>query len=179
MLTVLILLPVALAEPTYGPIGGLDLSARALDQVVRLPDGRSLTYSVYQPRRAAYPTDMIAAAISAASELSVWQVFAITPGARPCSARPLDIFEVTTSALNDPTRFPERFVENRAAGRGPLWGYFDPGAVRDAIVVSDHGSWENRRILEHEIAHRWYAAFCMDRYTSMTSEAFAVVVAGR
>ena len=181
MLTALLLVAAAHADPPYARVAGLDLSVRTLYQFALLSDGESLTYNVYQPEGAAYPLDMVEAAVAASSATSVSQIHAIAPSARPCSHRSLDLYEIAVVSLNDPARFPERFLGNPLEGRGPLWGYFDPsagGSPVDVIVVSDHGAFEDRRILEHEVAHRWYAAYCMDSYTRMTSEEFAVRVAG-
>lgn len=180
MLTALLLIAVAHADPSYPPVAGLDFSVRTPYQFVLLSDGESLTYNVYQPEGAAYAIGMIEAAVAISSGASIRQIQAIAPNARPCSHPSLDIYEISEVSLNDPARFPERFIGNPLLGRGPLWGYFDPsagGSPGDVIVVSDHGPFENRRILEHEVAHRWYAAYCLDRYTSMSSEAFALRVA--
>lgn len=124
---------------------------------------------------------MIEAAVAASSATSVWQIHAIAPSARPCTHPSLDIYEIAVVSLNDAARFPERFIGNPLLGRSPLWGYFDPsagGLSVDVIVVSDHGPPVNRRIMEHEVAHHWFAAYCMERYTNMTSEELAVRVAG-
>lgn len=180
MLTGLLLLAAAQARTPYVPVAGLDMGTHTLYQFAVLSDGESLTYNVYQPQGAAYSTTMIADAVRASSEESLREIRAIAPGATPCVRRMLDIYEIAESALNDVARFPARFVGNPSEGRGPLWGYYDPNAATglEVIVVSAHGAVEDRRILVHEIAHRWYAAYCMDRYTTMTSEEFAVGVAG-
>ena len=180
MLTGLLLLAAAQAQTPYAPVAGLDVGTRTLYQFVVLPDGESLTYNVYQQQGASYATTMIADAVRASSEESLREIRAIAPGATHCVRRMLDIYEIAESALNDVARFPARFVGNPLEGRGPLLGYYDPNAATglEVIVVSDHGAVLNRRIVEHEIAHRWYEAYRVGRYTTMTSEEFAVKMAG-
>ncbi len=177
MLTALLLLAAAAhAESPYFRVAGQDLTTRTLYQLALLTDGESLTYNVYQPENPSYPISMIAAAVRDSSEESIREIRVIAPRAFQVSRPALNIYEISTDALNDPARFPAKFVEDPQRGLGPLWGFFDPVVIDgkvDAIVVSDHGLAADEGILRHEIAHRWYAAYCIDRYVTLTSEEFA------
>ena len=92
----------------------------------------------------------------------------------------VEIFEVSENELNNPSRFPAKYIGNKEIAKPNLWGYYDPRSSEsglDAIVVSPHGNnSENYRIIVHEIAHYWYESFCLSSHTRMTSEEFAVMI---
>ena len=97
--------------------------------------------------------------------------------------RPLDlieIYEISEAQLNNPQRFPANFIGNPATGKPNLWGFYDPRNSEfglDTIVVSPHGDDSiNFGLIVHEIAHFWYADFCLDEHMKMTSEQFAVMI---
>ena len=86
----------------------------------------------------------------------------------------LEIYEVSESDLNNSSRFPLTYVAS-----GKVWGYFDSRRderLINSIVVTPHTEYENYQILTHEIAHHWYSAYCLDQYTSKTSEEFAIQI---
>jgi len=181
------LLPIfaaVLASTTYAPVDGLDFSNRTGAIDAKFTNGIELRYEVFLPESAHYTAELIQKAIYESTVNSMFEIQKVVPLERQCSESSdnfLEIYEISGENLNDSSRFPEKYVGNQSENRGPLLGYYDPRPYEskvDAIVLSDHGNKENYKIVVHEIAHYWYNTYCLARHTEMTSEEFALKIAG-
>lgn len=168
---------------TYTPVEGLDLPIKSEVIDTKFTNGVELRYRTSQISGPQYSKEMVSKAIYIATVDSMFEIQKLMPLEKRCEPDNfLEIYEIKESDLNDSTRFPERFVGNPSENRGPLWGYYDPRPYEnkvDSIVVSNHGDRENYRIMVHEIAHYWYNTYCLDSFSTMTSEEFALRIQGQ
>jgi hypothetical protein len=138
-------------------------------------EGQPLNYSFYKKKKTSYSKQLIENAILASSLSSLSKIKEIKNDIVPCRPNEtLEIYELSISQLNDKERFPEVFSYNKN-----VWGYFDPRPKEkniNSILVTQQSEFNGFQILTHEIAHHWYSAYCLEEYTSMTSEEFAVKV---
>lgn len=164
----------------YTPVEGISFEKITSPETFEFIGDTKLTISTYRPDKSTYYDELFYKAIYSSAVVSLKKVQSLGALNKKCSPDDLvEIYEISESSLNDPSRFPKEFIGGQGNGRGSLWGYFDPRVSEsgyDAIVLSPHNESENYRILVHEMAHHWYATFCLDRYTNTTSEEFAVSV---
>ena len=179
------LLALIVSASAYTPVDGLDLSNKSEVISAKFTDGVELRYQVSQsasPETAHLSKEMMSKAVGIATVSSMFEIQKLTPLKYQCDrGNLLEIFEISEKDLNDPSRFPKQYIYDPEKGQGPLWGYYDPRPYEDkvdSIVISNHGDQQNYRIMVHEIAHYWYSAYCLERYSSMTSEQFATKIAG-
>lgn len=181
------LLPIfaaVLASTQYAPVDGMNFPNKSGVIDARFTNDIELRYEVFRPEAAHYTEELIQKAIYEATVSSMFEIQKIIPLERRCEGSSdnfLEIYEIDSADLNDSSRFPEKYVGNQSENRGPLLGFYDPRpyeAKVDAIVVSDHGEKANYTIMVHEVAHYWYNTYCLSRYTEITSEEFALKIAG-
>lgn len=139
-----------------------------------------LTFQLHRQASTAYPDPLIYGALYFASLYSWKRIEPMGAIDHLCKRNnTLDIYEVSLEQLNDSHRFPLDSLPNAGTQAGPVWGYFEPREMRggnDVIVLTPHDEATSKTVMYHEVAHYWYSAFCLERYTSMTSEEFAVAV---
>ena len=168
----LLLASVALA---YRPVDGIFLSSLVERKNIQITEKNSLSYSVTRMQKTSYSTGLVTKSILDSSLESIRTIESSFGKIEPC--RPseyLEVYEVSESDLNNSSRFPLTYVTS-----GEVWGYFDPRRderLINSIVVTPHTEYENYQILTHEVAHHWYSAYCLDQYTSETSEEFALQI---
>jgi hypothetical protein len=164
----------------YTPTEGIDFERITSPETFDFIGDTKLTISTYRAKESSYYDELFYKAIYSSTVVSLGKVQSLGVLNKKCSQNDLvEIYEISETSLNDPSRFPKEFIGGQGNGRGSLWGYFDPRISEpgyNSIVLSPHNESENYRILVHEIAHHWYATFCLDRYTNSTSEEFAVAV---
>ncbi len=163
----------------YPPVDGIPFATR--EEQVFGSSPNQTRFELSRQQNSEYSDALIAQAIEASSRLSMIAIFKADPNRRQCSVGDtVELYEVSVGTLNDPSRFPAKFMADYAEGRGPLWGFYDPRAAEsriDSIVVSSHGLSEDYHILVHEMAHYWYAVYCMNYVGQQTSEQFAEMIA--
>ena len=139
-----------------------------------------LRFQIHRQAETAYPDQLIYSALYFGSLISWKKIEPMGAIDRLCKRNnTLDIYEVSLEQLNDRRRFPMDRVPGAGALLGVVWGYFEPqgfSSENDVIVVTSRDALSNSRVLYHEIAHYWYSAFCLERYTTLTSEEFAMAV---
>jgi hypothetical protein len=165
----------------YTPVRGLDFPNKTEVKEYEFYHGIKFKFQISRQKITEYYDKLIYQAIYFSSLASWKKIEPMGLIDRQCDGDDLvEIFEISESELNNPSRFPAQYIGNRELGRFNLWGYYDPRATEpgfDAIVVSPHGDdAENYRIIVHEIAHYWYNSFCLDSYIRMSSEDFAVMI---
>ena len=179
LLSMLLALWTTSAE-AYTPVAGLSFASVALVEDTTFAHGWHLRVRAHRRAETAYPDDLLAQALYMGTLQSMRAARRL--GAENKLCRPgaeIDLYEIREDALNDPRRFPARFIGGGDTGRGPLWGYFDPmpsDRLHDVIVVSPQTPQSSYRIAAHEIAHYWYSVLCLDRVTDQSSEAFAKAI---
>ena len=164
----------------YEPIEGLTFERLTPVEEFDFVGDTKLTITTYRQQNSFYYDELFYKAIYSSTVVSLKKVQSLGALHKKCAEDDMvEIYEISEKDLNDPARFPKEFIGGQGNGRGSLWGYFDPRISEpgyNAIVLSPHSESENYRILVHEIAHHWYATFCLERYTNITSEDFAVSV---
>ena len=171
-MSLLLLVSIALA---CRPVDGIFPSSLVERKTIQITEKNSLSYSVTRMKKTSYSARLITKSILDSSLESIRTIKSSIGNIEPC--RPLEyleIYEVSKSDLNNSSRFPLTYVAS-----GEVWGYFDPRRderLINSIVVTPHTEYENYQILTHEIAHHWYSAYCLDQYTSKTSEEFAIQI---
>jgi hypothetical protein len=158
----------------YSPIKDIYFSKNIENKTI-LAEGSSLSYSFFRKEKTTYSLEMSRKAILASSVASLKEIRVIKKDIMPC--RPddhLEIYELSTSQLNNKDRFPETYIYKK-----DIWGYFDPRPDEvkiNSIIVTQQSEFNNFQILTHEVAHHWYSSYCLEEYTKMTSEEFAVKI---
>jgi hypothetical protein len=171
-MTLLLLTAVALA---YQPVDGISFSATVEKNTIQITEKNKISYSMTRMQKTSYSSSLVAKSIADSSLESIRSIESRFEGIDPC--RPseyLEIYEINSSELNNSFRFPLVYATS-----SEVWGYFDPRRDERAInsiVVTPHTEYENYQILTHEVAHHWYSAYCLDEYTSQTSEEFAIQI---
>jgi len=164
----------------YEPVRGIDFPQKTTVEEYNFYHDISLRFTVNRQNNTGYNNELLYRAIVVSSAASFKEIQSLGAIEKRCTPNDiLEIFEIREDQLNSPNRFPEQFIGTDENGRDPLWGYFDPRMSEpgyNAIVVSPHSPDSNYRVLVHEVAHHWYATFCLERYTSLTSEEFAVEI---
>lgn len=164
----------------YEPVKGISFAAKPERDEWEFFHNINLKYVIYRQENSAYSEMLMYDAIYSSSVASFKSIRSLGAIEKKCGNDDLiEIFEIPEDQLNNPARFPERFVGGGDTGKDPLWGYFDPRINEpgyNAIVLTPHMDASNYRILVHEIAHHWYSEFCLDRFTNMTSEDFAISI---
>lgn len=169
------LLLLASAALAYHPVDGISLSSLVEKKIIQIKEKNSISYSVTRMQKTSYSAELITKSILDSSLESIRTIefnFGKIEQCRPSEY--LEIYEVSKSDLNNSSRFPLTYVAS-----GEVWGYFDPRRderLINSIVVTPHTEYENYQILTHEVAHHWYSAYCLDQYTSKTSEEFAIQI---
>jgi hypothetical protein len=165
----------------YTPVRGLNFPNKTEVDEYHFFHGINFKFQINRQENTEYHDSLIYRAIYFSSLASWKKIEPMGAINQECNRGSLvEIFEVSENELNNPSRFPAEFIENKKLGKPSLWGYYDPRPNEsglDAIVVSPHGNdSENYRIIVHEIAHYWYDSFCLNSHTKMTSEEFAVMI---
>jgi len=155
----------------YEPVKDILFSSLIEKNTIKIKDN-TLNYSFYKKEKTVYPTNLANNGIYNSSSASLKKIEEINPNAAPCRPNEyLEIYEISLSELNEEKRFSMDFFNQSG-----IWGYFDPRRDEkkiDSIMVTQHSLFNNFQILTHEVAHYWYSAYCLERYTIMTSEEFA------
>jgi hypothetical protein len=171
------------AGTNYLPIANLPFTSEVKDIHNEYYHDVKFDAKVYRPASSEYDDDLVTKAIYLSTYHSFHKIEALGLIDRQCTRGiQLDIFEIPESELNNVSRFPAEYVENPATGATKLWGFFDPRndtPFVNAIVVSPQSREQDIKILAHEIAHYWYANFCVSYSTKQTSEEFAREIEGK
>ena len=164
----------------YEPVRGISFDSKTEPEKWEFYHNIDLEYVIYRQENSSYYDKLIYEAIYASTLASFKSIRSLGAIDKRCGNNDLiEIYEISEDQLNSPARFPLNFIGGGNTGRDPLWGYFDPRINEpgyDAIVLSPHNEASNYRIMVHEMAHHWYSEFCLDRFTKMTSEEFAVSI---
>ncbi len=161
----------------YDPVRGLPFPRVEVFEDTTYAHGWHLRVRTHRPAESAYTDHLLSLGLYVGTLQSMRAAERLGAADSKCRRfEPIDLYQISEEALNDPLRFPAAYIGGGNTGRSALWGYYDPGPnepARDAIVVSPHDLQSNYRVVAHEIAHYWYQSLCLDRYTTQTSEAFA------
>jgi len=165
----------------YTPVRGIDFPNKTEVKEYHFYHGINFKFQINRQENTEYYDSLIYRAIYFSSLASWKKIEPIGIIDHQCNPNSLvEIFEISETDLNNPTRFPAEFIGSKQKERGNLWGYYDPRSSEiglDAIVVSPHqDDAENYRIIVHEIAHYWYDAFCLGSKLNINSEEFAVEI---
>ena len=164
----------------YEPVKGIDFPLKNEVEEFNFNYGVNLKFTVNRQSEENYPDQLLYKAIYSSTVVSLRMVESLGAIYQRCNANEtIEIYEVSEEDLNNPARFPEIFENNLKPKDAPVWGYYDPRSKEsnlDAIVISPQFDSANYRIVVHEMAHYWYSSFCLDRYTSLSTEEFAVAV---
>lgn len=165
----------------YTPVRGIDFPNKTEVDEYHFFHGINFKFQISRQENTEYYDSLIYRAIYFSSLASWKKIESLGAIDKECIKGDLvEIFEISEAELNNPARFPAKYIGDKDNGKPNLWGYYDPRnneSGLDAIVISAHDSdSENYRIIVHEIAHYWYSAFCLDSYTGTTSEEFAVKI---
>jgi hypothetical protein len=164
----------------YKPVEGIKFPIKSEIEEYTFIDDIKLKFSINRQNLDSYPDEMIYKAIYSSTLVSIREIQSMGAAHKRCSSGELvEIFEISEKELNNPARFPEEFIGNSGRGYNSLWGYYDPRPNEpglDAIVISPHSGNANYRIIAHEMAHYWYQTFCLERFTKLNSEEFAVSI---
>lgn len=176
----LLLCSLALA---YDPVAGIDFPNKSVIKEYGFYHGIDFRFQLNRQSNTGYFDQLIYRAIYDSSLASFQTIETYGYLDRQCAPNEfLEIFEISEIELNNPNRFPAKFVENYSEGRGSLLGFYDPRnseSYIDSIVITPQHNAESYRIIVHEIAHYWYARFCLQDRVSITSEEFAVKIQTR
>jgi hypothetical protein len=164
----------------YTPTQGISFEEKTPVEEFKFVGNTKLKIQTYRQENSPYYNELFYRAIYSSTVVSLRKIQSLGALNKKCSPNDLlEIFEISEDQLNDSTRFPKEFVGGGNTGREKLWGYFDPRVSEpghNSIVLSSHDKSSNYRILVHEMAHHWYATFCLERYTKLSSEEFAITV---
>jgi hypothetical protein len=165
----------------YEPVDGISFPIKSEIEEYIFIDNIKFKFSINRQSMDSYPDELIYKAIYSSTLFSIREIQAMGAQHKRCSSGELvEIFEISEKELNNPSRFPEEFINNPSRGYTSLWGYYDPRPnenALDAIVISSgHMKSSSYRIVAHEIAHYWYQTFCLERFTKLNSEEFATSI---
>jgi hypothetical protein len=167
----------------YDPVAGIDFPNKSVVKEYGFYHDINFRFRVNRQADSGFFDQLIYRAIYDASLSSFQNINELGLLDRQCAPNEfLEIYEISESQLNDPKRFPADFVGNIALGRGSLLGFYDPRnseSYIDAIVITAHDNTESYRIVVHELAHYWYARFCLQDRAPFTSEQFALKIQSR
>jgi len=168
------------AALAYEPVDGISFKTIEPVEQFEFIDNTYLKIESYRQENSTYYDELFYKAIYSSTVASLREIQSLGALHDKCTKNDLlQIFEISEAELNNPNRFPSRFIGGRDTGRAPLWGYFDPRIDEpgyNSIVISPHDKSSNYRILVHEVAHHWYSTFCLENYTKLTSEEFATMI---
>ena len=174
----LLILSFALA---YEPVNGISFANITNIEEYNFYHNINLKLKLYRQKNTEYFDALIYRGIFSSSLASWKRIEKIGVIDKECSPSDLlEIYEISEAQLNNPHRFPYDYIGHPEKGIPNLWGFFDPRVSEpgyDSIVVSYHGDNKvNYRLIVHEVAHYWYSSFCLEHYTSQTSEDFALAI---
>ncbi len=176
----LILLSLIRVAIAYEPVKGINLPVVTEEEEYHFFEDIKLKFQIYQPENYKYDGILLNRAILAGTASSLLQIKKMNLLYNRCYFdEKLEIYEISEKELNNPNRFPKEYIGNSSGTKPSLWGYHDPRNNEpgyDAIVISPHSKEINYRIMVHEIAHYWYAAFCLQDRINISSEEFAIMI---
>lgn len=164
----------------YEPVEGISFPNESEVEEYNFYHNIDLKYKIYRQANSGYYDSLIYDAIYSSTLASFKEIRSLGAIDKKCGKDDfIEIYEISENQLNDPSRFPSKYIGGGKTGRDPLWGYFDPRANEpgyNAIVITSHNDKSNYRVIVHEIAHHWYSEFCLDRFTKVNTEEFAIAI---
>jgi len=167
----------------YEPVEGISFPNESEVEEYNFYHNIDLKYKIYRQANSGYYDSLIYDAIYSSTLASFKEIRSLGAIDKKCGKDDfIEIYEISENQLNDSSRFPSQYVGGGNTGRDSLWGYFDPRPAEpgyNAIIITPHADKSNYRVMVHEIAHHWYSEFCLERFTNLDSEEFAVKIQER